>query len=201
MPGDEILEGHPPKVSRVRKLFAPKSHRVSESKRLKLLLGESDLPALGLTFAGEQFWKIGARGLAGPEIERARQMGSLNVWRRFANKPEKRSFWIQIGEFASASDAASFAPILFHSLQRRPGVSTQVIEPAEEVTVPGLSSLLSCEERSPQEVGVRVTRLIVGTVDRLLVSIGFTAMDDAWPWGDITSIASAQVEKIGARST
>jgi hypothetical protein len=180
----------------MRKYFAPIDHRAHVSKQLKMLLNESELSVSGFTFAGEQSWTIGARGLAGPEIERAKQQGKLNVWRRFTNKPEKRSLWIQVGEFASTSDATSFAPELFDSLKQRPGVSTEVVESTETVEVPGLSSILTCEERSPQQEGVRGIRLIVGTIDHWLLSIGFSAMDGVWTWDEVTAITAAQVQKI-----
>lgn len=188
--------GHTSIISRVRKYFAPIDHRAHVSKQLKMILNESELSVSGFTFAGEQSWTIGARGLTGPEIERAKQHGKLNVWRRFTNKPEKRSLWIQVGEFASASDASSFAPELFDSLTQRPGVSTEVVESTGTVEVPGLPSMLTCEERSPQQEGVRGIRLIVGTVDQWLLSIGFSAMDGVWTWDDVTSITAAQVLKM-----
>jgi hypothetical protein len=161
-----------------------------------MLLSESELSVDGFTFAGEQSWTIGARGLTGPEIERAKDLGKLNVWRRFTNKSEKRSLWIQLGEFASASDASSFAPELFDSLKERPGVSTEIVESTETVDVQGLSSVLTCEERSPQHEGVRGIRLIVGTIDQWLLSFGFSAMDGVWTWDEVTSITAAQVQKI-----
>jgi hypothetical protein len=183
-------------ISRVRKYFAPIDHRAHVSKQLKMLLNESELSVSGFTFAGEQSWTIGARGLTGPEIERAKQRGKLNVWRRFTNKPEKRSLWIQVGEFASASDATSFAPALFESLKQRPGVSTELVESTETLNVPGLSSMFTCEERSPQQEGVRGIRLIVGTIDHWLLSLGFSAMDGVWTWDEVTAITAAQVQKI-----
>jgi hypothetical protein len=187
-------------ISRVRKYFAPIDHRAHVSKQLKMLLNETELSVAGFTFAGEQSWTVGARGLTGPEIERAKQMGKLNVWRRFTNKPEKRSLWIQLGEFASASDASTFAPELFDSLKQRPGTSTEMVESTETLDVPGLSSLFTCEERSPQQEGVRGIRLIVGTIDHWLLSIGFSAMNGVWTWDEVTSITAAQVQKISNTS-
>jgi hypothetical protein len=200
MTGNELNEGHPSIASRLRKVFAPIDHRAHESKQFKMLLGESELASYGLAFAGEQSWTIGNRGFAGPEIERARERGNLNVWRRFANKSEKTSLWIQIGEFVSASDATSFAPQLFDSVLQRPGVATELIDVTEKVDVTGLLSTLTGDERSPYHDGFRRTRVIVGTIDQWIISSGFSSTNEVWSWDDIASIVSAQVVKLGSRS-
>jgi hypothetical protein len=201
MTGIESSDARSSIFSRIRKHLSPIDSRLHESKQSKMLLSESELSDCGLAFAGEQSWKIGSRGLAGPEIERAKQRGNLNVWRRFSSQSDKRSVWIQVGEFATTTDAVTFAPILFDSIRQRPGAATEMIESSETVEVPGLSSILVCEERSPYQEGFRGIRVIVGTVDQWLFSIGASAMNDVWAWDDIVSIASAQVQKINARST
>jgi hypothetical protein len=200
MTGNESNEGRRSIASRLRKFFAPIDHRARESKQFKMLLSESELTSYGLTFAGEQSWTIGNRGFAGPEIERARGRGNLNVWRRFANKSEKTSLWIQIGEFATAVDATSFAPQLFDSVLQRPGVATELIDVTEKVDVAGLLSTLAGDERSPYHDGFRRTRVIVGTIDQWIISSGFSSTNEVWSWDDIASILSAQVQKIGSRS-
>jgi hypothetical protein len=193
---DEVKERHHSIASRLRKVFAPIDHRAHESKQFKMLLSESELASYGLSFDGEQSWTIGNRGFAGPEIEHAREIGNLNVWRRFANKSKKTSLWIQIGEFASASDAASFAPHLFESVLQRPGEATELFDVTEKVDVSGMMSTLAGDERSPYHEGFRRTRVIVGTVDRWIISSGFSSTDEVWSWNDIASIMAAQVRKI-----
>lgn len=200
MTANELKERRHPIASRLRKVFAPIDHRAHEAKQFKKLLSESELTSYGLSFDGEQSWTIGNRGFAGPEIERARELGNLNVWRRFANKSAKTSTWIQIGEFASAIDATSFAPHLFDSVLQRPGVATELIDVTEKVDVVGLSSILIGDERSPYQDGYRRTRVIVGTLDQLIISSGFSTTNEVWSWEDIASIISAQVQKIGSRS-
>jgi hypothetical protein len=158
----DVKEGHHSFASRLRKVLAPIDHRAHEAKQFKMLLSEPELTSHGLSFDGEQSWTIGNRGFAGPEIERAREQGHLNVWRRFANKSAKTSLWIQIGEFASASDATSFAPQLFDSVLQRPGVATELLEVTETIEVAGLSSTLTGDERSPYQEGYRRTRVVVG---------------------------------------
>jgi hypothetical protein len=186
-------------ASRLRKVIAPIDHRAHESKQFKLLLNESELTAYGLAFDGEQSWTIGNRGFAGPEIERARERGNLNVWRRFGNKPAKTSLWIQIGEFTSAADATSFAPKLFDSVLQRTGIATELIDVTETIEVAGLSSMLTGDERSPYQEGFRRTRVVVGTIDQLIVSSGFSSTNEVWSWDDIESIVTAQVKKIASR--
>jgi hypothetical protein len=196
----DVKEGHRTFASRLRKVLAPIDHRAHEAKQFKLLLAEPELTSYGLSFDGEQSWTIGNRGFAGPEIERAREQGHLNVWRRFANKSAKTSLWIQIGEFASASDATSFAPQLFDSVLQRPGVATELLDVTEKLEVAGLLSTLTGDERSPYQEGYRRTRVVVGTMDRWIISSGFSSTNDVWSWDDIASIVSAQVKKIGTKS-
>ena len=196
----DVREGRKSFVSRLRKVLAPIDHHAHESKQFKMLLNEGELTSYGLSFDGEQSWTIGNRGFAGPEIERARAQGHLNVWRRFANKSAKTSLWIQIGEFASASDAASFAPRLFDSVLQRPGVATELLDVAETIEVIGLLSTLTGDERSPYQDGFRRTRVVVGTVDRWIISSGFSSTNEVWTWDDISSIVSAQVKKLGTKS-
>jgi hypothetical protein len=196
----DVKEGHHSFASRLRKVLAPIDHRAHEAKQFKMLLSEPELTSHGLSFDGEQSWTIGNRGFAGPEIERAREQGHLNVWRRFANKSAKTSLWIQIGEFASASDATSFAPQLFDSVLQRPGVATELLEVTETIEVAGLSSTLTGDERSPYQEGYRRTRVVVGTIDRWIISSGFSSTNEVWSWDDIASIVSAQVKKIGTKS-
>jgi len=200
MTGDALNEGRRSLASRLRGVLGPIDHRAHASKQFKMLLSESELTRHGLAFDGEQSWTIGNRGFAGPEIERARERGNLNVWRRFANKSAKTSLWIQIGDFASASDATSFAPHLFDSVLQRPGVATELIDVTEKVDVAGLSTTLTGDERSPYHEGFRRTRVIVGTIDQWIISSGFSSTDEVWSWDDIASIMSAQVQKIGAKS-
>jgi hypothetical protein len=196
----DVKEGHQSFASRLRKVLAPIDHRAHEAKQFKMLLSEPELTSYGLSFDGEQSWTIGNRGFAGPEIERAREQGHLNVWRRFANKSAKTSLWIQIGEFASASDATSFAPQLFESVLKRPGVATELLDVTEKILVAGLSSTLTGDERSPYQEGYRRTRVVVGTIDRWIVSSGFSSTNELWTWDDIGSTVSAQVKKIGTKS-
>lgn len=196
----DVTQDHRSIASRLRKVLAPIDHRVHESKQFKLLLSEPDLARYGLAFAGEQSWTIGNRGLAGPEIERARERGNLNVWRRFANKPAKTSLWIQIGEFSSAQDATTFAPQLFESILQRPGVATELIDVTETIEVPGLSSMVMGDERSPYQEGFRRTRVVVGTVDHWIISSGFSSIEEVWSWEDINEIVVAQVNKVGTKS-
>ena len=193
---NELKDGHQSLGARLRKVLAPIDHRAHESKQFKMLLSESELTSHGLTFAGEQAWTIGNRGFAGPEIERAREQGHLNVWRRFANKSAKTSMWIQLGEFSSAPDAATFAPTLFESILQRPGDGTEMIEVSETIEVPGLSSTMIGDERSPYQDGFRRTRVVVGTVDQWLFSSGFSSTGDVWSWSDIEAIVSNQVQRI-----
>ncbi len=192
----EMKAEHQSLGSRLRKVFAPIDHRAHESKQFKMLLSESELTKHGLVFDGEQSWTIGNRGFAGPEIERARDRGNRNVWRRFANKSEKTSLWIQIGEFASASDATSFAPHLFDAVLQRPGVAAELIDVTEKIEVSGLMSTLTGDERSPYQEGFRRTRVVVGTVDQWIISSGFSSINEVWTWDDIVSIVSAQVKKV-----
>jgi hypothetical protein len=196
MTTNDVKERHQSIGSRLRKVFAPIDHRAHESKQFKMLLSESEVTNFGLVFDGEQSWTIGNRGFAGPEIERARERGNLNVWRRFANRSQKTSLWIQIGEFASAEDAASFAPLLFNSVLQRPGEATELIDVTEKVDVVGLLSTLTGDERSPYQEGFRRTRVVVGTIDQWIISSGFSSTNEVWSWDDIASIMAAQVKKI-----
>ena len=198
---NELKERRQSIASRLRRVLAPIDRRAHASKQFKMLLSESELTSYGLSFDGEQSWTIGNRGFAGPEIDRARDKENLNVWRRFANQSEKTSLWMQIGEFASALDATSFAPQLFDSVLQRPGVATELIDVTEKVNVAGLSSILTGDERSPYHEGFRRTRVIVGTIDRWIISSGFSSTNEVWSWDDIASIVSAQVQKIGSRSS
>jgi hypothetical protein len=193
---NQVKEEHRSIASRLRKVLAPIDHHAHEAKQFKLLLNESELTRYELAFAGEQSWTIGNRGFAGPEIERARERGNLNVWRRFANRSTKRSMWIQIGEFSSALDARSFAPQLFESILQRPGVSTELIEVDETITVSGMSSVMIGDERSPYQEGYRRTRVVVGTVDRWIISCGFSSTRDVWSWSDIEAIVAVQIGKM-----
>ena len=195
----DVKEGHQSFATRLRKVLAPIDHRAHEAKQFKMLLGEPELASYGLAFDGEQSWTIGNRGFAGPQIERARALGHLNVWRRFGNKAAKTSLWIQIGEFASPEDATSFAPQLFDSVLQRPGVATELLDVTETMKVAGLSSMLTGDERSPYQEGFRRTRVVVGTVDRWIISTGFSSTNEVWAWGDIASIVSAQVKRISAK--
>ena len=192
----EVKEERRSIASRLRKVLAPIDHRAHEAKQFKMVLSEVELSGHGLSFAGQQSWTIGNRGFAGPEIERARELGHLNVWRRFANKTAKTSMWIQLGEFSSALDATNFAPQLFESILQRPGDATELIEVTEKVQVTGLSSTLVGDERTPYHDGYRRTRVIVGTIDRWIVSSGFSSTGEVWSWNDIEAIVADQVKKI-----
>ena len=197
---NDVHDGHRSIASRLRKVLAPMDHHAHESRQFKMLLGEAELTNYGLAFDGEQSWTIGNRGFAGPEIERARERGNLNVWRRFANKPAKASLWIQLGEFASPSDATSFAPQLFDSVLQRPGVDTELIEVTESVEIAGVSTTLIGDERSPYQEGHRRTRVVVVTIGQWILSSGFSSTGEVWTWEDIEAIVSLQVQRVVSKS-
>jgi hypothetical protein len=193
---NDVQDGHRSIASRLRKVFAPMDHHAHESRQFKMLLGETELTNYGLAFDGEQSWTIGNRGFSGPEIERARERGNLNVWRRFANKQAKASLWIQLGEFTSSSDATSFAPKLFDSVLQRPGVDTELIDVTESVEIAGVSASLIGDERSPYHEGHRRTRVVVVTIGQWLLSSGFSSTGEVWTWSDIEAIVSLQVQRV-----
>lgn len=195
----EVKDEHRSFASRLRKVLAPIDHRAHEAKQFKMLLSEAELSSHGMNFAGQQSWTIGNRGFVGPEIERARDLGHLNVWRRFANKTAKTSMWIQLGEFSTALDAANFAPQLFESILQRPGDATELIEVTEKVQVSGLASTLVGDERTPYQDGFRRTRVVVGTIDRWIVSSGFSSTGEVWSWNDIEAIVASQAQKIASK--
>jgi hypothetical protein len=66
-------------------------------------------------------------------------------------------------------------------------------------SVAGTTADVFYEERFTGPQGPGGTRLIAGAVDEMVFVMDFSSLGDLWPWDDVSSLATLEVEKIRTR--
>jgi hypothetical protein len=166
---------------------------------VSMLVSDVDLPDADLKITYDYTFRTYAFFSSSNEIRRARRMGSISASRVLRNEEIGRSFATLITRYASSQDALARVEPSSEYVLTQPLKRVSSNEPVDNVNVPGFEQLIVREllgSALNQPIG---DRILFGSVGEIFVRMSFGANGDIerlWPWNEIISIATMQVERI-----
>jgi hypothetical protein len=182
----------------IRAKMATIGPKPNQERVVSMLLSLVDLPGSGWTMVNEYTARTFTTRKAGEVGRRLHEVRSITAWRCFDTGVPRRSVQISLTPYASPEDARSSLSSVLGLVGRKPLTHATITEAriVEGMDVLGVDEVLAYEEHFVNRQGSGVSRVVAGTIEEIRFMIGLAALDDEWSWGDMTSIASTQVEKI-----
>jgi len=170
------------------------------ARSLALLLEADELPGPGWEVSGDRTWVTGALDPDSPKSRRAREAGLVTAWRSFEQAGTGRTAWVEVVPYATAEDAEL-------SRRQSPPYFVGTDQPDEHVvaggevdghTIDAVAELWVYEKSVAGPGGVRVSRYVAGTVDRVLLIASCAGDEGAWSLDDLMELATALVDRVRA---
>jgi hypothetical protein len=174
---------------------------VEEARSLAMLVEAGQLPGPGWAVSRDRTWVTGELDPDSEKSRRARAAGLVTAWRSFEQAGTGRSAWVEVVPYATAEDAQL-------SRRQSPRYFVGADNPDERVVaggevdapaLPGVSELWAYEKSVSGPAGVRVSRYVAGTVDRILVIACCAGAEGAWSPDDVTALAELLADRVRAR--
>jgi hypothetical protein len=182
----------------IRLFIGTLGRKPGQDRLLAMLLQSSDLPRGDWRVANQRTHRTGAGRASTNEVRRARKEKSITAWRCIMSDSARRSLSSSVTPYATSSDAESSLRQLIPRLIRKPfsklNISGERIVDGREV--PGLPDALIYEEQTAGPNGPGGTRIVAGTIEKILFVMDFSSLGELWPWDEVTSITALQVAKI-----
>jgi hypothetical protein len=164
-----------------------------------LLLDLDDLPA-GWRLKRQLTFRTGAGQDPTHEIWRARSMKSVTAHRFFRSDSDDRSLTTGVAPYATPADAEAMARTILNRSLRKPfspaqSLGSRHVEDAVFLKGPGVLVVHQTNWQEPDgSIGTQV--LAAGAADELSWAMTFTAVEDRWPWEEISSLVDMQIKKL-----
>lgn len=189
-------------MNNLQVLLAQIGGRAARAHPRAMLVERVELPGTGWEVKGERSWRTGAWGTSPSEAgRRARQHRSFSANRLFEQSGAPRWVSVQVVPCGSVSDAEAAVP----DLQSRfmPNPKTRVAVAREGVVaaveVPEVPHPWVYEQLTTgMPEGPTATRYIGGNVENVVFIVACTGYEEAWPWTEVSVIASLQAAKVRA---
>ncbi len=185
-------------MNRARILLGQLGSSARRRRSLNMLLPVSDLPGRGWRILGQGSWRMGIQNRRSDISLRCRKSGEFTALRRFRQEDPPRSLFVQVGTYASetdATEAVAFEPPSDRG-NRWPGVTRFAEGEITDLGVPNVDDLHGWELHTQRGERRSCHRLIQGRVDMTVFAISGTAAEPGWAWEDLVPIASAQARRI-----
>jgi hypothetical protein len=174
---------------------SPAQRKFSES----LLLEASELPGRGWSKHDEKTWRAGKFGPSSDAVLRAKHSGAYNAIRTFGQSATSRAVLTEVRPMATASDAEAELAVSHLHLQLTPNKKAATLTDAvtvEKTEQERPSSTIQYERFAIGEDQRVSYRYIVGNLDRVVYVVTCCALDDGWPWDEVTSVSQLQADRI-----
>src|SRR5215469_11261960 len=170
-------------LQRIRFVAAQLGPKAGKRDALASLLSCGDLPGGPWRVANERTWRTGVAGPSTPWGERARQMGSLTVWRSFRDTGASRWAWVQVTPLASAEDAnhalTGIGERGLNNLNAKVRLVNERDVPIEPFA--GASAVWAREQHTDGRDGPGVVLMLAGAVSHWLMVMCLSGTP-TWDW-------------------
>jgi hypothetical protein len=182
---------------RVQFVRAQLGRKVGKGDALARLLSGNDLPDGPWRVLDQRTWRTGEIGRATAWGDRARQAGSVTVWRSFSHQTARRWAWIQVIPTASDEDAgdalADVGERMLANLRSRVRLVSQHDVSLEPFA--GASAVWAREQHTEGRDGPGVTLMLAGAVTHWLVIVCLSGAS-AWDWPSASALAELQAARL-----
>jgi hypothetical protein len=164
----------------------------------EMFLDREDLPAGDWT-KRDLIHRIGIKKNPPPEVVRAKKEKGITGHRVWKTPQNERLVTCGINFFSTESDARDYLQKTVDLIMHRPfSIRQDMIEKSiDPKEVPDISYFHVLREKSYRTARGQVSeRVAANAVDRIMFGLMFQAMDDVWPWDELSAVARRQEERI-----
>jgi hypothetical protein len=164
-----------------------------------LLLNINDIPSEMFDTKQNLSFLTGAEDQTNDEvIRRAREMGSITVWRKMRNERSRRALWVELIPFANRDDAEAAVNAVMSDLRGMPLAPSMENRKVnlDGTIIEGVTHFVAIEQR-PTDPTERIGALILtGAQGNLQFALGFESRAQMWSWEEAIPIVELQLQKI-----
>jgi hypothetical protein len=164
----------------------------------EMFLDREDLPVDDWT-KRDIIHRMGTARNPPPEVVRARDEKGISGHRVWKARQSQRTIFCGLSFFSTESDAREYLPKWIDGIVRRPFSTHQdmIEESIDPKEVPDISYFHVLHENSYRTARGEVSeRLVANAVGRIMFGLIFQAVEDKWPWDEVSAVARRQEERI-----
>jgi hypothetical protein len=165
-----------------------------------MLLNIKDVPTEKFESRENRSFRTGSGDKTDDEIvKRAREIGSLTVWRMMRSSRSSRSLWVQLIPFATPADAEITLTNILSGLRGTPlapRMQSRMVT-LDNVSFEEASTYVAIEQNSVKPEGGIRELILAGVVDSYEFGMGFgSAGEEHWTWEEAIPLVRLQIQKI-----
>lgn len=171
----------------------------SQKKRAlrSLLLDINDVPSEAFDTRQNLSFLTGVGDSAnGAVVARARDVGSVTVWRKMRNERSKRALWVQLIPLATPADAqASLSSVDLKGMPLAPSMENRTVT-LDDFALEGVPNFVAFEQTSADSGRQIEVLVLVGALDKFEFALGFESRMRMWTWDEAKPLVELQIQKI-----